>query len=402
MRARMIARPVRRRPGHRTWRCRGRSAEDRHAHHAVGSERGPRHRYPRRLRTRPRAPRRQARRAGGGRGRGGRPAQARRGGAGRPPSWSSRDEIYLVTGHVFSNVALAMMPTLARAETFLVSPNAGPSALAGKQCNPWFFNTAWQNDNNHEATGACVQAQGFENVYLLAPNYPAGKDALAGFKRYYKGGIAGEVYTLARPDRLRRRAREPPRRTAGRRLLLLPGWPRDQLHQAVRAGRPESGTIPCSARLLVQPGRPGCRGRRRARRRNGNQWSGDLDNPINRRFVDGFKAKYGRLPSLYASQGRPAADPRCGARRRRRWAGGQGRVPRQPAQGEHRDQPGRSVSTTNHSHPGLVCPAGGPAGRRHAPRQANGKVFNDYQPTPTRPMRDEVMEGARRSGSRCT
>ena len=107
----------------------------------------------------------------------------------------SRDGIYLMTGQVWSNLALAMMPTLARNEVFFISPNAGPSQLAGKQCNPWFFNTAWQNDNNHEATGAYAQENGFKKVYLLAPNYPAGKDALTGFKRYYKGGIAGEVYT---------------------------------------------------------------------------------------------------------------------------------------------------------------------------------------------------------------
>ena len=106
-----------------------------------------------------------------------------------------RDKVDVVTGIVWSNLALALMPGLARSEVVFLSPNAGPSALAGQQCNPFFFNVAWQNDNNHEAMGAYVAEQGFENVYLMAPNYPAGHDALAGFKRYYKGNVAGEVFT---------------------------------------------------------------------------------------------------------------------------------------------------------------------------------------------------------------
>ncbi len=74
---------------------------------------------------------------------------------------ATRGGAHLVTGQVWSNLALAMMPTLARNQVFFVSPNAGPSQLAGKQCNPWFFNTAWQNDTNHEATGAWAQQNGF-------------------------------------------------------------------------------------------------------------------------------------------------------------------------------------------------------------------------------------------------
>jgi branched-chain amino acid transport system substrate-binding protein len=214
-----------------------------------------------------------------------------------------RDQVDLVTGTVFSNVALAIMPTLARAETFLISPNAGPSALAGKQCNPWFFNTAWQNDNNHEATGAWVQQQGLKNVYLLAPNYPAGKDALAGFKRYYKGGIAGEVYTPL--DQLDFAAELANLRAAEPDAVYFfypGGLGISFIKQYAQAGL--GGTIPLfgpafslSQDVLAAVGDAALG------TYNGSQWSNDLDNPINRRFVDGFKAEHGRLPSLYASQG---------------------------------------------------------------------------------------------------
>jgi len=106
-----------------------------------------------------------------------------------------RDKAKILTGIVFSNVAMAVVPKVVKQGIFYISPNAGPSRLAGKGCNPNYFNVAWQNDNLSEVVGQYVNNKGFANVYLLAPNYPAGKDALAGFKRFYKGNIAGEVYT---------------------------------------------------------------------------------------------------------------------------------------------------------------------------------------------------------------
>ena len=105
------------------------------------------------------------------------------------------DGVKIMTGIVFSNVAMAVVPKVVRSDVFYISPNAGPSKLAGKGCDKNYFNVAWQNDNLHEAMGEYVTQKGLDNVYLLAPNYPAGKDALAGFKRFYKGNVSGEVYT---------------------------------------------------------------------------------------------------------------------------------------------------------------------------------------------------------------
>jgi branched-chain amino acid transport system substrate-binding protein len=106
-----------------------------------------------------------------------------------------RDKVDLMTGIVFSNLMLAVGPTVFEAKLPYVSANAGPSQYAGEQCNPFFFNVAWQNDNLHEAVGKVVMDKGFKKLVLLAPNYPAGKDAIAGFKRYYKGAVVDEIYT---------------------------------------------------------------------------------------------------------------------------------------------------------------------------------------------------------------
>src|SRR6476661_4906570 len=113
-----------------------------------------------------------------------------------------RDHVDFVTGIVFSNVLLAVAPAVFEAKTFMISANAGPSVLAGAQCSPWFFSVAWQNEGITEAAGKYVSEKGFKNVFLLAPNYPAGKDMTTGFKRFYKGGVADELAQIraSHPD----------------------------------------------------------------------------------------------------------------------------------------------------------------------------------------------------------
>jgi ABC-type branched-subunit amino acid transport system substrate-binding protein len=106
-----------------------------------------------------------------------------------------RDQVDVVVGVIFSNVMMAIAKPVFDSETVLLSPNAGPSPLAGASCSPWFVSSAWQNDQNHEAMGKHAQDAGYKRVALIAPNYQAGRDSLAGFKRHYKGEIAEEIYS---------------------------------------------------------------------------------------------------------------------------------------------------------------------------------------------------------------
>ena len=106
-----------------------------------------------------------------------------------------KDKMKILTGIVFSNVAMAVVPKVVRQDVVYLSANAAPSQLAGKGCHDNYFSVSYQNDNIDEVVGQYVTETGHKSVYLLAPNYPAGKDHLAGFIRYYKGQIAGEVYT---------------------------------------------------------------------------------------------------------------------------------------------------------------------------------------------------------------
>jgi branched-chain amino acid transport system substrate-binding protein len=218
-----------------------------------------------------------------------------------------RDNVKIMTGIIFSNVALAVVPKVVRGEVLYISPNAGPSDLAGKGCNENYFNVAYQNDNLDEVVGKYVSDSGFKNVYMLAPNYPAGKDHLAGFKRYYTGKISGEVYTkLGQSDYAAEisalRAAKPDAV-----FFFLPGGMGiNFIKQYSQAGL--NKTIPVfgpafsfDERLL------GAVGAAAKGVKNGSQWTHDLDNPANKQFVEAFRAAYDRTPTLYASQGYEAA-----------------------------------------------------------------------------------------------
>lgn len=218
-----------------------------------------------------------------------------------------QDDVDVVTGIVWSNLAMAVVPSVTRAGKIYISPNAGPSDLAGKRCDENYFNVAWQNDNLHEAMGQFVTDKGAEGVYLLAPNYPAGKDALAGFKRFYKGEIKGEVYTkLGQTDYAAEianlRAADPDAV-----FFFLPGGMGiNFVKQYSQAGLIEETPLYGPA-FSFDEGILKAVGDAAVGTFNTSQYSHDLDNPANKAFVSAFMEAYGRKPSLYASQGYDAA-----------------------------------------------------------------------------------------------
>jgi branched-chain amino acid transport system substrate-binding protein len=209
-----------------------------------------------------------------------------------------RDNVKIMTGIIFSNVALAVVPKVVRGEVLYISPNAGPSDLAGKGCNENYFNVAYQNDNLDEVVGKYVSDSGFKNVYLLA---------LAGFKRYYTGKISGEVYTkLGQSDYAAEIAALRAAKPDAVFFFLPGGMGINFIKQYSQAGL--NKTIPVfgpafsfDERLL------GAVGAAAKGVKNGSQWTHDLDNPANKQFVEAFRAAYDRTPTLYASQGYEAA-----------------------------------------------------------------------------------------------
>jgi branched-chain amino acid transport system substrate-binding protein len=211
------------------------------------------------------------------------------------------ERVDILTGIIWSNLAMAVIPSVTAQGKFYLSPNAGPSALAGQGCHQNYFNVAWQNDNLHEAAGAYATSAGYSNTFILAPNYPAGQDALTGFKRMFKGELAGEVYTqLGQTDYAAEIAQIRASGADSVFFFLPGGMGISFLKQYADSGvdLPVVGPAFSFDQGILQAVGDAALGVV-----NTSQWNKDIDNPTNAAFVESFQAEYGRLPSLYASQG---------------------------------------------------------------------------------------------------
>ncbi|KXF89747.1 ABC transporter substrate-binding protein [Phaeobacter inhibens] len=216
------------------------------------------------------------------------------------------EKVDIMTGIIWSNLAMAVVPAATAQGVFYLSPNAGPSALAGKRCHENYFNVAWQNDNLHEAAGAYANDTGLKNSYILAPNYPAGKDALTGYKRMYQGDLAGETYTkLGQTDYAAEIAQIRASGADSVYFFLPGGMGISFLKQYADSGvdLPVVGPAFSFDQGILQAVGGAALGIK-----NTSQWNKDLDNPANTAFVAAFQQKYERLPSLYASQGYDTAN----------------------------------------------------------------------------------------------
>ena len=211
------------------------------------------------------------------------------------------EKVDILTGIIWSNLAMAVVPSVTAQGKFYLSPNAGPSALAGKGCHPNYFNVAWQNDNLHEAAGSYANSAGYKNSFILAPNYPAGKDALTGYKRFFTGSLAGEQYTKLGQKDYAAEIAEIRASGADSVFFFLPGGMGISfLKQYKDSGvdLPVVGPAFSFDQGILQAVGAAALGVV-----NTSQWNKDLDNAANKAFVASFQKEYGRLPSLYASQG---------------------------------------------------------------------------------------------------
>ncbi|MBW3096417.1 ABC transporter substrate-binding protein [Pseudohoeflea sp. DP4N28-3] len=211
--------------------------------------------------------------------------------------------IKLFTGIVFSNVAGATVPEIVDAGAIFVSPNAGPSEFAGKGCHPNYFVLSWLTDTMQGSAGQNASDLGYKKAFVLAPNYQAGKDAITGFKRYFKGDIAGEIYT--RLDQTDFAAEMAQIRAAEPDVVFQfqpGGLGIAFLRQYQQAGL--LGTIPM---VISEPSMDHAILKAVGDAAEGlnvsGAWNTDLDNDTNREFVAKFEQAYERTPTMYAAQG---------------------------------------------------------------------------------------------------
>jgi branched-chain amino acid transport system substrate-binding protein len=209
------------------------------------------------------------------------------------------DNVDFMSGVNFSNVLMAVYKPIVEHKTFFFSSFSGPAPLAGAQCNPYFFATAVQNDQVYEGVGKTVADQpNVKKVFILVPNYQAGRDAVAGFKRYYKGDVVGEVYTkLNQPDYSSEIAQIRAARPNAVYFFLPGGMAVNFMKQyaGARVG------IPLYSGNSVDEVTIHAIGPIAAGAFSAALYSDDLDNPRNREFVAAYREQFGRRPSLYAA-----------------------------------------------------------------------------------------------------
>ena len=306
------------------------------------------------------------------------------------------DKVDFIAGYIWSNVLLASLKTAVDSKTFLISANAGPSQLAGELCSPYVFSTSWQNDQTPQAVGTYMNQKGVKSVFLIGPNYAAGKDMLAGVKSTFKGQVVGEEYTVW-PSQLDFSAELTKAKNSKAESIFVfyPGAAGVQfLNQYAQAGI--KAQIPLYTAFTIDElslplqkenalGVPGAQ-----------QWVNDLPFPENKKFVEDYRKKYtGLRPTFYGAQSYDAAQPdqQRGGRREGRHVE-EGRDEGRDGEGEL--QVGaRSVQVRQQPHPDPeLLPAGRGQGRRRPALAQDGGHHRQGRPGPLpRQMPDEVMVG---------
>ncbi|MDB5550372.1 MAG: periplasmic binding domain protein [Rhizobium sp.] len=216
-----------------------------------------------------------------------------------------KDNVPIITGVAASNVMMAIYKPIVEKQVFLIGANAGPSPLAGAQCSPYLFTASWQNDSWAEAAGKYATDKGYKRMAVVASNYQAGKDAINGFKKFYKGTIVDEIYPgMTQPDfsaEISQISAQNPDAV----FAFVPGGGVNFIRQYQQAdllkklplltvGMVDGTTLPTlkETALGIQAT---------------HFWAPDTDTPVSKQFVEAFEKKYGRIPSNFAAQGYDSA-----------------------------------------------------------------------------------------------
>ena len=211
-----------------------------------------------------------------------------------------KDNVPIITGVAASNVMMAIYKPIVEKQVFLIGANAGPSPLAGAQCSPYLFTASWQNDSWAEAAGKYATDKGYKQMAVVASNYQAGKDAINGFKKFYKGTIVDEIYPgMTQPDfsaEISQISAQNPDAV----FAFVPGGGVNFIRQYQQAGLLKKlplltvGIVDGTTLPTLKETALGVQAT--------HFWAPDTDTPVSKQFVEAFEKKYGRIPSNFAAQ----------------------------------------------------------------------------------------------------
>lgn len=216
-----------------------------------------------------------------------------------------RDKVDFIVGVVFSNILGAIIRPVTDSGTFLISTNAGPSTLAGRGCSPYFFTTSYNNDQVHSVMGQVAQDSNYRRVFVMTPNYQAGRDAVAGFKSKFQGTIVDEVYVpLTQLDFSAELARIASLRPDAVFTFMPGGLGVNLVKQYRQAGL---ATIPFLSTFTVDESTLPAQGEAALGFYAAASWAPNMDNPANQAFVRDFEGVFNYVPATYAAQSYDAA-----------------------------------------------------------------------------------------------
>ena len=211
-----------------------------------------------------------------------------------------KDNVPIITGVAASNVMMAIYKPIVEKQVFLIGANAGPSPLAGPLCSPYLFTASWQNDSWAEAAGKYANDKGYKRMAIVASNYQAGKDAINGFKKFYKGTIVDEIYPgMTQPDfsaEISQISAQNPDAV----FAFVPGGGVNFIRQYQQAGLLKKlplltvGIVDGTTLPTLKETALGVQAT--------HFWAPDTDTPVSKQFVEAFEKKYGRIPSNFAAQ----------------------------------------------------------------------------------------------------
>ena len=213
-----------------------------------------------------------------------------------------KEKVHFVGGYIWSHVLMASRNSVVGKGPFMITSNAGPGPVAGKLCHEDFFSTSWQNDQTTMAMGEVLNQLGVKRLYIMAPNYNAGKGMVKGVTSTFKGEIVGKDMTKF-PAQLDFSAELAKIRSVNPDAVFVfyPGKHGLQIiKQYSQAGL--QGKIPFYSAFTVDSlNLP----RLKDLADGGLMtqfWAPDLDNDVNKRFVADYRKKTGRYPTFYAAQ----------------------------------------------------------------------------------------------------
>jgi branched-chain amino acid transport system substrate-binding protein len=210
-----------------------------------------------------------------------------------------RDKVDFVVGVVFSNILQAIIRPVTENGIILISTNAGPSSFAGRGCNPNLFVTSYNNDQVHSVMGQAAQDAGYRRVFVMVPNYQAGKDAVAGFRSRFKGEVLDEVYVpLNQLDFSAELAKIAATKPDALFTFMPGGLGVNLVRQYRQAGL---ANIPFLSTFTVDEAVLPAQQDAALGFFSASTWAPNMPSPENQRFVRDFEAGYGYVPASYAA-----------------------------------------------------------------------------------------------------